>query len=179
MCEKKNNSKLRTVDFHNLAQFDGIWLIRYYADRLNRYRIKPLVRKNQIYELKVYIGNNWFIHFWDSCTLLPRSLASLGKTLCPELGLKGSIPHSDLIVFDLQGKNESLINDLWQDILLLGGVILKAQERNWYKYQIDIEDVMTVSALSQKIVRKKDLDDKAYHINIPTRNQDTILTTTM
>lgn len=105
-----------------------------------------------------------------------RSLASLGKTLCPELGLKGSIPHSDLVVSDLQGKNESLINDLRQDILLLGGVIFQAQEIHWYQSQIDVEDVMTVSALSLKIVRKKDLDDKAFHIiNIPTRNQDTFL----
>lgn len=34
---------------------------------------------------------------------------------------------------------------------------------------------MTVSALSLKIFRKKDLNDETFHINIPTRNQDTFI----
>ncbi|KAL3529529.1 hypothetical protein ACH5RR_008851 [Cinchona calisaya] len=150
-CVKKNR-RLRTVYFHNFARFDGIFILRYYADRGNKYKIKPLVRNHKLYELKVYIGDNLFLHFRDSCTLLPSSLASLGRTLCPELGPKGSIPHDDLVVSDLQ-----------------------AQEINWFKYQIDIEDVMTVSALSLKIFRKKYFDDNTFHINIPTRNQDTFI----
>ncbi|KAG6570301.1 hypothetical protein SDJN03_30352, partial [Cucurbita argyrosperma subsp. sororia] len=57
-----------------------------------------------------------------------------------------------------------------------GVVQISAQEIHWYQSQIDVEDVMTVSALSLQIVRQKDLDDKAFHIiNIPTRNQDTFL----
>nr|CAD1823632.1 unnamed protein product [Ananas comosus var. bracteatus] len=111
---------------------------RYYADRGNKNKIKPLVRNHKLYELKVYINDKLLLRFRDSCTLLPSSLASLGRTLCPELGPKGSIPHKDLVVFDLQ-----------------------AQEINWSKYQIDIEDVMTVSALSLKIFRKKYFDDNS------------------
>ncbi|KAL3537038.1 hypothetical protein ACH5RR_000404 [Cinchona calisaya] len=173
-CVKKN-TRLRTVYFHNFARFDGIFILRYYADRGNKYKIKPLVRNHKLYELKVYIGENLFLRFRDSCTLLPISLASLGRTLCPELGPKGSIPHDDLVVSDLQVNSEDFINYLRQDILILGGVMLKAQEINWSKYQIDIEDVMTVSALSLKIFRKKYFDDNTFHINIPTRNQDTFI----
>nr|CAD1835880.1 unnamed protein product [Ananas comosus var. bracteatus] len=93
-------------------------------------------------------------------------------------GPKGSIPHEDLDVSDLRAKSEDLINYLRQDILILGGVMLKAQEINWSKYQIDIEGVMTVSALSLKIFRKfigifyseelKFARDLGYHI-IPLR----------
>lgn len=173
-CVKKNG-ELRTVYFHNFSRFDGIFILKYYTYRGNKYKIKPLVRNHKLYELKVYIGDNFLIRFRDSLTLLPSSLASLGETLCPELGSKGSIPHSDLVVEDLQVNSEDLINYLRQDILLLGGVMKKAQEINWSSYEIDIEDVMTVSALSLKIFRKKYLDDKSFHINIPTRNQDTFI----
>ncbi|KAL0282458.1 UNVERIFIED_CONTAM: DNA polymerase, partial [Sesamum radiatum] len=111
----------------------------------------------------------------DSLTLLPGNLASLGNTLCPELGSKGSIQHENLVVSDLQVNSENLINYLRQDILILGGVMLKAQEINWSKYQIDVEDVMTITSLSLKIFRKLYFDDNAFHINIPTRNQDTFI----
>ncbi|KAL0391303.1 UNVERIFIED_CONTAM: DNA polymerase [Sesamum latifolium] len=128
-----------------------------------------------IYELKVYINNKFLFRFRDSLTLLPGNLASLGKTLCPELGSKGSIEHENLVVSDLQAHSEELINYLRQDILILGGVMLKAQEINWSKYQIDVEDVMTITSLSLKIFRKLYFDDNAFHINIPTRNQDTFI----
>lgn len=125
------NSRLRTVYFHNLARFDGIFILRYYTDRGNKYKIKPLLRNHKLYELKVYINEKLLLRFRDSCTLLPSSLESLGRTLCPELGPKGSIPHDDLVVSDLQDNSEDLINYLRQDILILGGVMLKAQEINW------------------------------------------------
>jgi hypothetical protein len=94
----KDNPKLRTVYFHNLSRFDGMFILNYYADRANRYIVKPLVRNNRIYEIKVYIGEKFLMRFRDSFTLLPRSLSSLGKTLCPELGDKGSIDHDSLVV---------------------------------------------------------------------------------
>lgn len=98
----RDNNVLRTIYFHYFARFDGILILRYYADRGNKYRIKPKMRNHRLYELKVYIKDNIVLRFRDSCTLLPSSLASLGNTLCPELGPKGSIPHSDLVVSDLQ-----------------------------------------------------------------------------
>ncbi|XP_057548156.1 DNA polymerase-like [Amaranthus tricolor] len=133
------------------------------------------MRNHKIYELKVYIGGKFLLRFRDSCTLLPSSLESLGKTLCPELGAKGSIPHSELEVSNLQGHSEDLINYLRQDILILGGVMLKAQKIYWDKYNIDIEEVMTLSSLSLKIFRNNYLDDESFHIHLPTRNQDTFI----
>nr|CAD1835852.1 unnamed protein product [Ananas comosus var. bracteatus] len=43
-------------------------------------------------------------------------------------GPKGSIPHEDLDVSDLRAKSEDLINYLRQDILILGGVMLKLKK---------------------------------------------------
>ncbi|KAF3778769.1 DNA polymerase [Nymphaea thermarum] len=164
-----------SVYFHNFARFDGIFILRYYVDRGNKYKIKTLLRNHKLYELKVYLGDKFLFRFRDSCTLLPSSLETLGKTLCPELGSKGSIPHADLYVSNLLLNSVDLINYLRQDILILGGVMLKAQEINWSKYRIDVEDVMTISSLALKIFRKKYFDDETFHINIPTRNQDTFI----
>lgn len=167
--------RLRTVYFHNFARFDGILILRYYVDRGNKYKIKTLLRNHKLYELKVYLGDKLLLRFRDSCTLLPSSLETLGKTLCPELGSKGSIPHADLSVSNLLLNSVDLINYLRQDILILGGVMLKAQEINWSKYRIDVEDVMTLSSLALKIFRQNYFDDETFHINIPTRNQDTFI----
>lgn len=173
---KKNPSlRLRTVSFHNFTRFDGLIILRNYVDRRQKYKIKPLFRNHRLYELRVYIGDKFLLRFRDSLTLLPSPLDKLGKTLCPELGFKGSIPHDDLKVSNLQDYSEDVISYLRQDILLLGGVMLKAQEINWVKYQIDIEDVMTLSSLSLKIFRKHYLDDETFIIHIPTKNQDTFL----
>ena len=174
ICVKKNDS-LKTVYFHNFGRFDGIIILRYYADRGNKYRIKTLMRNHKLYELKVYIDGKLLLCFRDSCTLLPSTLEALGKTLCPELGSKGSIPHSELEVSNLQGHSGDLINYLRQDILLLGGVMLKAQDILWGKYHIDIVKVMTLSSLSLKIFRQNYFDDEAFHIHLPTRNQDSFI----
>ncbi|XP_073313494.1 DNA polymerase-like [Primulina huaijiensis] len=168
------STRLRTIYFHNFSRFDGIIILRYFADR-HKYKIRTLFRNHKLYELKIYLGDKLLFRFRDSCTLLPSSLATLGKTLCPELGSKGSIPHEDLKVSNLQVSREELINYLRQDILLLGGVMLKAQEVNWSKYHIDIEEVMTLSSLSLKIFRMHYLDDKTFPIHIPTQNQDTFI----
>ena len=53
--------------------------------------------------------------------------------------------------------------------------MLKTQEIHWNKYQIDVEDVMTASALSLKIFRKIYLDEEAFQIVIPNRNQDNFI----
>ncbi|KAL3646554.1 hypothetical protein CASFOL_009521 [Castilleja foliolosa] len=168
----QENPRLRTVYFHNFSRFDGILILKYYALRGDKYKLKTLLRNHKLYELKIYLCDKLLLRFRDSCTLLPSSLDSLGRTLCPELGSKGSIPHADLNVSNLSFHTENLINYLRQDILLLGGVMLKAQEVN---YHIDIEDVMTLSSLSLKIFRQNYLDDSTFPIHIPTQNQDTFI----
>lgn len=171
----KKDPRLRTVYFHNLSRFDGIIILRYYAERGEPYKIKTLMRNHRLYELKVYINGKPILRFRDSCILTPGSLASLGKTICPELGSKGSIPHSELCESNLIFHREDLIKYLRQDILILGGVMLKTQKIYWENYGIDIEDVMTLSSLALKIFRVNYLDDNAFHIHLPTRNQDTFI----
>nr|GME07813.1 DNA polymerase [Ipomoea batatas] len=88
------NKSVRTVYFHNLAKFDGIFFMRHYVERTdNIYRFKPLIRNHMLYELKVHKGRKLLMRFRDSCNLLPGSLASLAERLCPQLGPKGSIQH--------------------------------------------------------------------------------------
>lgn len=130
-------------------------------------KIKPLLRNNKIYEIKVYLVDRLLFRFRDSLALLPSSLATLGKTLCPELGSKGSVPHDELSSSNLLLNSMDLRNYLRQDILILGGVMLKAQKIYWKKYRFDIEAVMTLSSISLKIFRKNFFDDASFHINIP------------
>ena len=167
--------QIRTVYFHNFGGFDGFFIMKYYVNKGERYKMQPLIRNNNIYELLVYLDGRFFMRFRDSYRLLPSSLSSLGKALCPELGGKGSITHSDLVPSELKPKKVQLMDYLRQDILLLGGVMLKTQEIHWNKYQIDVEDVMTASALSLKIFRKIYLDEEAFQIVIPNRNQDNFI----
>lgn len=173
--EQHTQGNLKTIYFHNFSRFDGLIILRYYIDRGKDYKIKTLFRNHRLYELKVYKGSKLLFRFRDSLTLLPSSLESLGKTLCPELGSKGSIPHDDLNVSNLTDFSEDVISYLRQDILLLGGVMLKAQEINWNKYGIDISNVMTLSALSLKIFRKHYLNEDNFHIHIPSKNEDTFI----
>ena len=173
-CVKKNHG-LKTIYFHNLGRFDGIFIIRYFVDRGHKYTIKPLVRNNRIYEIKIYQGSRLLFCFKDSLVLLPGSLQQLGKTLCPELGPKGSIPH-DLVSSDnLLFYSVDLIKYLRQDVLLLGGVMQKAQKIYSEQYNIDIEGLLTLAGLSLKIFRQNFYDDKAFPISIPTKNQDTFI----
>lgn len=55
---------------------------------------------------------------------------------------------------------------------LLAGVMRKSQEIDFSQYEVDLEDVLTVSALSLRIFRKQYLDEESFHIHIPNRKQD-------
>ena len=94
-------TQIRTVYFHNFSRFDGILLLKYYANHGDKYSFKPLMRNLKLYELAVYRGKKQVFSLRDSITLLPSSLETLAKTLCPEFGPKGSIPHEDLVVPNL------------------------------------------------------------------------------
>lgn len=131
-----DRTNIRTVYFHNFSRFDGILLMKYYASRADKgYTIKPLMRNLKLYELSVYKGNKRLFRIRDSYTLLPSSLATLAKTLCPQLGSKGSIPHDEVRVSNLMDLREQLLEYMIQDIRLLGGVMLKAQDIYWNQYK--------------------------------------------
>nr|YP_009381761.1 hypothetical protein AEK19_MT1344 [Utricularia reniformis]ART31543.1 hypothetical protein AEK19_MT1344 [Utricularia reniformis] len=60
------------------------------------YKLKPLMRNHRLYELAVYSGKKMVFRFRDSLNLLPGKLCSLAKSLCPDLGPKGSIPYEEV-----------------------------------------------------------------------------------
>ncbi|KAL2505782.1 DNA-directed DNA polymerase [Abeliophyllum distichum] len=111
----------------------------------------------------------------DSLTLLTASLATLGKTLCPQLGEKGSIAHDEVRVSTLKTHSAQLLDYMKQDIRLLGGVMVKAQEIFWTQYKVDIENCLTLSSLSMLIFRMNYYDPNSFPIHIPSRNEDTFI----
>lgn len=167
----RKHKEFRTVYFHNFSRFDGLFVMKYYTGLGEPYRIRALMRNHILYELGVFAGTSLLVRYRDSMTLLTSSVDSLARTLCPELGGKGALPHTEMRVSNLQERGEEIITYLRQDILLLGGVMQKAQAINWENYEIDVEDVMTISALSLKIFRKQYLPE-SFEIKIPTRNED-------
>ena len=128
-----------------------------------------------MYELKVYRGNEkkkLLFRIRDSYLLLPAALNNLAQDLCPKLGSKGTIPYEKLRLEYLPEIGQQLLAYLKQDIRLLGGVMLKAQEIYWNLYKIDIVDTITLSSLALSIFRMHYYDPKSWPIHIPTRNQE-------
>lgn len=62
-----------------------------------------------------------------------------------------------------------------QDILLLGGVMLKAQEIYWKLYKVDIESKITLSSLALTIFRMQYYDASNWPIHIPNKNEDSFI----
>lgn len=164
--------KIRTVYFHNFGRFDGILIVKYYVSYMDKYKIKPLLRNNMIYELAVYRDYKYLFRFRDSLCVFPRKLEDLGKTLCPNLGTKGSIEHKGLRVHHLKDKRSLLLEYLKQDIRILGGVMVKGQEIYWSQFNVDIENCMTLSSLAISIFRRQYYDPKSWPICIPNGNED-------
>ncbi|XP_059067855.1 DNA polymerase-like [Cryptomeria japonica] len=169
-------NQIQTIYFHNFSRFDGILLMKYYASRPDKgYNIKPLTRNLKLYELSVYKGRKRLFRLRDSYALLPSSLATLAKTLCPQLGSKGSIPHDEVRVSNLMDLREQLLDYMIQDIRLLGGVMLKAQDIYWNQYKVDIENCLTFPTLAMTIFRTNYYNPISWPIHIPSRNEDTFI----
>ena len=161
-----------TIYFHNFSRFDGILLLKHLACHHKIYKLKALVRNHRLYEIAVYSGKKMLFRFRDSLNLLPGKLSSLAKSLCPGLGPKGSIPHDEICLSNLVSMKDRLLDYMKQDIRLLGGVMLKAQEINWKLFNVDIESKITLSSLALSIFRMKYYDDSNWPIHIPNRNED-------
>ena len=161
-----------TIYFHNFSRFDGILLLKHLACHHKSYKLKPLMRNNRLYELAVYSGKKMLFRFRDSLNLLPGKLSALANNLCPGLGPKGSIPYDELTPSNLASMKKSLLDYMKQDILLLGGVMQKAQEIYWKLYMLDIESKITLSSLALSIFRMKYYDASNWPIHIPNKNED-------
>lgn len=130
------------------------------------------MRNLRLYELTVYDGKRLLFRFRDSLNLLPGKLSSLARNICPELGEKGSIKHDEVDVTNLKSNTKILLDYMKQDILLLGGVMQKAQEIYSAVYKVDIESKITVSSLALSIFRMKYYDASNWPIYIPNINED-------
>ncbi|GJZ00856.1 DNA polymerase-like protein [Tanacetum coccineum] len=113
--------------------------------------------------------------FRDSLNLLPGTLQNLAMSLCPDLGTKGSVDHESVNEKSLEKDKEVLIEYMKTDILLLGGVMQKAQNIYWKLYQLDIESKITLSSLALNIFRLRYYNDEIFPIHIPNQNEDTFI----
>lgn len=164
-----------TIYFHNLSRFDGIIFLKHLVCHHENYELKTLLRNNRVYEIAVYSGNKMLFRVRDSLNLLPASLDALSKNLCPELGGKGKIDHNNLSMINLESQKKILLDYMKQDILLLGGVMLKAQEIYWKLFQVDIESKITFASLALNIFRLKYYDASNWPIHIPNKNEDSFI----
>jgi DNA polymerase type B, organellar and viral len=168
------------VYFHNFSRFDGILLMKFLATNMVKYSFRPLMRNNKLYQLSVYSQdkqgqNKMVFRLRDSYTLLSNSLEKLANTLCPHLGSKGSIVHDEVKVSELQENRAKLLDYMTQDIRLLGGVMLRAQEIYWRTYNVDISECLTLSSLAMNIYRTRYYDQEGWPIYIPSSNQDAFI----
>lgn len=136
------------------------------------WRLKPLMRNNELYQLDVFAGRKKVLIFRDSLKLLPGSLSSLAKSLCPELGSKGEVDHTEVCLQDLLKRREEIVEYMKQDIYLLGGIMWRAQEIYWYEYKIDITKKITLPSLALTIFRKNYYDSEESPIYIPNNNAE-------
>lgn len=171
----RQEKKPLTIYFHNLSRFDGILLLKHLAYHHRIYELKTLMRNNRVYEISLYSGKRMLFRVRDSLNLLPGSLASLSQNLCPELGVKGNIDHNNLSMTNIESQKDILLEYMKQDILLLGGIMLKAQEIYWKQFQVDIESKITLASLALSIFRLKYYDASHFPIHIPNKNEDSFI----
>ncbi|XP_022849082.1 uncharacterized protein LOC111371371 [Olea europaea var. sylvestris] len=171
----RHNPSILTVYLHNLSRFDGILLLKYYASRGDKYAIKPLMRNHRLYQIAVYLGKKRLFLLRDSLTLLTSSPDNLAKNLSPQLGSKGTIQHDEVQVSNLIPLQHQLLVYMKQDILLLGGVMLKALEIYWTICNVDIVTKLTLSSLALTIFRTNYYVQNNWSIYIPNRNEDTFI----
>lgn len=185
----KRHPEIKTVYFHNFSRFDGFFLVRHIAVNMKtQLRVKPLIVKGVIYQAHVQECVNpdaekktwkYLFTFRDSCRLLTGSLASLGKNLCPELGGKGDFKPALVKLENIEEKRTEALEYMKQDIRLLGGILLKAQDIYYKQYNLDINNWVTISSLALGIYRKQFLEPytKAAddYIAILNMNQDSFI----
>lgn len=171
----RKNPSISTVYFHNLSRFDGILLLKYFVNNSEKYTVKPLIRNNLIYEIAVYRGKKLLYNLKDSLIMLPNNLDTLARHLCPQLGIKGDINFDEINLSNLEEKKVLILDYMKQDIVLLGGVMLKAQDIYWKAFKVDIVTKMTLSSLALCIFRTHYYNQTNWNIFIPNKNEDTFI----
>ncbi|KAG2481366.1 hypothetical protein PVAP13_J672500 [Panicum virgatum] len=152
------------VYFHNLGQFDGLFILRHLTMEHRGLLVDPMVRNRVIYKITVYTVSasgkrRNLLSFQDSYHLFKRNLEELGSCFCPELKGKGVINHDNVSLDNLGSNKEDYLSYLKQDISLLGAVMLKAKAIYFDLYQIDILTRLTISSLALSIFRRQYIKD--------------------
>nr|GEZ71687.1 DNA polymerase-like [Tanacetum cinerariifolium] len=80
--------------------------------------------------------------------------------------------HASLNEDNLKQNKEEIVEYLRQDVLLLGGIMQRAQEIFYEEFEIDIKSKITLPLLALSIFRKKFYDDNQCRIYIPSQNTD-------
>lgn len=130
------------------------------------------MRNGELYQLEVRFESKRRMVFRDSLKLLPGSLSSLGQSLCPELGSKGEVDHTSVVMDNLASRKRELVEYMKQDIYLLGGIMLQAQNIYWSLYELDITTKITLSSLALTIFRKDYYNEMSTPIAIPHRTAE-------
>lgn len=131
-----------------------------------------MFRNHHLYDLSIYKQKKMLFRLRDSKNLIPGGLDDLAQHLCPELGSKGDINHEEVSVSNLP---ESFIEYLKQDIILLAGIMRKAQDIYWEAYHVDIENKIELPSLALTIFRQNSDDSVNWPIHIPNLNEDTFI----
>ena len=176
MVKKYNNYK---VYIHNLARFDGIFLLRILA---NLGECKPIIHNEKIISIN-FKYKDYDISFRDSKQLLIRSLRDLGKSFSVDtqksifpynfvnernLNYNSSVPDfkyfSDISNLEYQNYSNNFNNKFWNletetvkyceiDCLSLFQIVLKFNELIFDLFKINIHNYSTLSALAFSIYR--------------------------
>ncbi|CAN4091511.1 unnamed protein product [Withania somnifera] len=163
-----------TIYFHNLGKFDGIFLLKHLVSNWKG-DVRPLVQNHRIYEISVKSGKRVLFRFRDSLNMLNGTLDSLSRNLCPELGPKGEVDHKKVTPQSLRSMRSELLEYLRKDVLLLGGVMQKAQKLIWDQLEVDIEKKLTLPSLALYLFRQKFYEPDKWPIYIPNHNEDKFL----
>lgn len=172
--DAKSTRTSMVVYFHNLGQFDGLFILRHLTMEHRELLVEPMVRNRVIYKISVYTVSpkgrrRNILSFHDSYHLFKRKLEELASCFCPGLGGKGYIDHDNVTLENLGSNKKEYLSYLKQDISLLGAVMLKAKAIYFDLYQIDILTRLTISSLALSIFRRKylkdDGDNRIYILN--------------
>lgn len=134
-----------------------------------------MFRNHYLYDLSIYKNKKLIFRIRDSKNLIPGSLRNRAQHLCPEPSCQGDIEHSQVKVSNLLTWKKKLLEYLKQDVILLAGIMRKAQDIYWDASHIDIEGKMTLPSLALSIFRQNFDDSQNWPIHIPNHNEDTFI----
>ncbi|PHU17744.1 hypothetical protein BC332_13439 [Capsicum chinense] len=107
--------------------------------------------------------------------MLNGTLDSLSRNLYPKLDPKGEVDHKKVTHQSLRSMRSELLEYLRKNVLLLRGVMKKAQKLIWDQLELNIEKNLTLPSLDLYLFHKKFYEPDKWPIYIPNHNEDTFL----